>query len=153
PGGPGTRARGAHRREPVSRRRAASSAGGVPRGRRRPVRLLHAGPDRGRDRPAGPGPRSLRGDGSRGPLGEPVPLHRLSEDPRRGPPGGRADGAMTKLLIEACEVVVTMDDAGTEIPGGSIRLEDGVITWVGSSGERPAAAEGTETLDGRGTVA
>ncbi len=58
---------------------------------------------------------------------------------------------MTKVFIEACEFVVTMDDDGTEIPGGSILIEDGQITWVGSG--RPPEAERAEVVDGRGTVA
>ena len=57
---------------------------------------------------------------------------------------------MTRLLIEACEVVVTMDDAGTEIPGGSILVEDGAVSWVGT-GAPPT--EPDERLDGRGSVA
>ena len=57
---------------------------------------------------------------------------------------------MTRLLIDACEVVVTMDDAGTEIAGGSILIEDGAIAWVGG-GAPPAQAD--ERLDGRGTIA
>jgi len=60
---------------------------------------------------------------------------------------------VSRLLIDGCEVVVTMDDAGTEIAGGSILLEDGAIAWVGSSGARPLAAEGADVIDGRGTVA
>jgi cytosine/adenosine deaminase-related metal-dependent hydrolase len=44
-----------------------------------------------------------------------------------------------------------MDDAGTEFPGGSILLEDGVIAWVGA-GEPPDSG-GAERIDGRGTVA
>lgn len=60
---------------------------------------------------------------------------------------------VTRLLIEACEVVVTMDDRGTEIPGGSILIDDGAIAWVGS-GEPPGGkGAGTERVDGRGTVA
>jgi cytosine/adenosine deaminase-related metal-dependent hydrolase len=61
---------------------------------------------------------------------------------------------VSRLLIEGCEVVVTMDDAGTELAGGSILIEDGVIAWVGS-GSPPGAErlDGTERLDGRGTVA
>lgn len=64
---------------------------------------------------------------------------------------------MSRVLIESCDIVVTMDDAGTEIPGGSLLLEDGVITWVGS-GSPPQAAPGgstgaVERVDGRGTVA
>jgi len=58
---------------------------------------------------------------------------------------------VTKVFIEACEFVVTMDDDGTEIPGGSILIEDGQITWVGSG--RPPEAERAEVVDGRGTVA
>jgi len=58
---------------------------------------------------------------------------------------------VTKVLIDACEAVVTMDDAGTEIPGGSILIEDGVIAWVGSG--EPAGAEDAERVDGRGAVA
>jgi len=60
---------------------------------------------------------------------------------------------VSRLLIDGCQVVVTMDDAGTEIAGGSILLEDGAIAWVGSSGAHPQAAEGADVLDGRGTVA
>lgn len=56
-----------------------------------------------------------------------------------------------RTLIEGCEVVATMDDAGTEIPGGSILVEDGVITWVGTG--TPPEAAGADRLDGRGTVA
>ncbi len=58
---------------------------------------------------------------------------------------------MSRLLIEGCEVVVTMDDAGTEIPGGSILIEDGVIAWVGSG--TPPPAPGVERVSGSGTVA
>ena len=58
---------------------------------------------------------------------------------------------MTKLLIDSCEVVVTMDDRGTEIPGGSILVDDGQVAWVG--GGRAVGAEGAEVMDGRGTIA
>jgi len=54
------------------------------------------------------------------------------------------------VLIDSCEVVATMDDAGTEIAGGSILMEDGQITWVGAG--RPPA-DGSQVVDGRGTVA
>jgi len=54
------------------------------------------------------------------------------------------------VLIDYCEVVATMDDAGTEIVGGSILMEDGRITWVGA-GRLPA--DGTQVVDGRGSVA
>jgi cytosine/adenosine deaminase-related metal-dependent hydrolase len=65
---------------------------------------------------------------------------------------------VSRLLIEGCEVVVTMDDAGTEVAGGSILIEDGVVAWVGFGA--PPGADGAaggaisgERLDGRGTVA
>lgn len=61
---------------------------------------------------------------------------------------------MSKLLIESCEVVVTMDDGGTEIPGGSVLVEDGRIEWVGW-GAPPGVRSGedTEVIDGRDAVA
>ncbi|HEY3209760.1 MAG TPA: 8-oxoguanine deaminase [Actinomycetota bacterium] len=58
---------------------------------------------------------------------------------------------MTSLLIDSCEFVVTMDDDGTEISGGSILIQDGQIAWVGSG--RPPDVEGADVVDGRGTVA
>ncbi|MDR7543158.1 MAG: 8-oxoguanine deaminase [Armatimonadota bacterium] len=56
-----------------------------------------------------------------------------------------------KVLIASCERVVVMDDAGTEISGGSVLIDGGVIAWVGS-GEPPGAADAAR-VDGRGTVA
>ncbi len=60
---------------------------------------------------------------------------------------------MSRLLVSGCEAVVTMDDAGTELPGGSILLEDGVIRWVGAGLPPAEARAGADTLDGRGCVA
>jgi cytosine/adenosine deaminase-related metal-dependent hydrolase len=57
---------------------------------------------------------------------------------------------VTRLLIDACEFVVTMDDAGAELEGASILVEDGAIVWVGA-GVPPA--EPDERIDGHGTVA
>jgi cytosine/adenosine deaminase-related metal-dependent hydrolase len=57
---------------------------------------------------------------------------------------------VTRLLIERCDVVVTVDDAGTEIEGGSVLAEDGVIVWVGTG---PPPARPDERLDGRGSIA
>ncbi|HEX6843547.1 MAG TPA: 8-oxoguanine deaminase [Actinomycetota bacterium] len=57
---------------------------------------------------------------------------------------------MSHVLVESCDVVVTMDDAGTEIAGGSVLLRDGVIAWVGS-GAPPVVPD--DRVDGRGTVA
>lgn len=66
--------------------------------------------------------------------------------------GGEARGGwQVRTLIQDCEVVVTMDDAGTEIPGGSILVEDGVIRWVGSGA--PPTVEALQRIDGRGAVA
>ncbi|HEU4356279.1 MAG TPA: 8-oxoguanine deaminase [Actinomycetota bacterium] len=59
---------------------------------------------------------------------------------------------MTRLLVHGCDVVATMDDAGTEIVGGAILVEDGRIVWVGS-GEPPAEARDAERLNARGCVA
>lgn len=56
-----------------------------------------------------------------------------------------------RTLIHDCEAVVTMDDAGTEFPGGSILVEDGVIRWVGSSWS--GHADVAQRIDGRRTVA
>ncbi len=58
---------------------------------------------------------------------------------------------MSKILIDRCEVVVMMDDAGTEIPGGSILIEDGVLAWVGAGS--PPDAGGATRLDGGGSIA
>ncbi len=58
---------------------------------------------------------------------------------------------MESLLIRSCDVVLTMDDAGTEVRDGSVLIEDGVISWVGTgSPPRPSDAR---VIDGRGLVA
>ncbi len=59
---------------------------------------------------------------------------------------------MSRLLVRGCEVVATMDDAGTEIAGGSILIEDGRIAWVGA-GAPPGPPDGMDALDGGGCVA
>jgi cytosine/adenosine deaminase-related metal-dependent hydrolase len=58
---------------------------------------------------------------------------------------------VSKILIDTCEIVVAMDDAGTEIPGGSILLDGGEIAWVGP-GRPPGAGDATR-VPGRGLVA
>jgi cytosine/adenosine deaminase-related metal-dependent hydrolase len=58
---------------------------------------------------------------------------------------------VSSVLVHDCEVVVVMDDAGTEITGGSVLIRDGVIEWVGSG--QPPDAGGASRIDGRGTVA
>ena len=58
---------------------------------------------------------------------------------------------MSTVVIRGCEVVATMDGRGTELAGGSIVIDDGVIAWAGEgpAPERP----GAEVVDGRGMVA
>ena len=46
---------------------------------------------------------------------------------------------MSTLLITGAEVVATMDDAGTEVAGGSILVRDGAIAWVGASADAARA--------------
>ena len=55
------------------------------------------------------------------------------------------------ILIDSCEVVATMDDAGTEIAGGSVLVDGGKIAWVGAGD--PPEHEGADVIDGRGMVA
>ena len=55
------------------------------------------------------------------------------------------------ILLEGCRVVVTMDDAGTELENGSILIDGGVITWVGQG--RPPVREQPDVIDGHGLVA
>ncbi|CAA9520146.1 MAG: Xanthine dehydrogenase iron-sulfur subunit, partial [uncultured Solirubrobacteraceae bacterium] len=91
PGRPGRRGRDRHgggdRR---TGRRAHRPAGGLPRGRRGAVRVLHAGDAPRRPRPARARARAVPRAGPRGARGQPLPLHGLPEDRRRGAPGGRA---------------------------------------------------------------
>lgn len=55
------------------------------------------------------------------------------------------------ILLEGCRVVVTMDDAGTELHEASILIDGGVISWVGQG--RPPIGEQLDVVDGRGLVA
>src|SRR4051794_17000686 len=89
PGGrrPGDRPRGGHGRGAGGRRTAASRAGGVRRVRRRAVRVLHSWARRRRARPARARAATVGPGDPRGAGGQPVPLHGLREDPRRGPAG------------------------------------------------------------------
>ena len=72
----------------------------------------------------------------------------MSETPVRA---ARHGPKHVPVLIEGCEAVATMDDRGTELAGGSILIEDGVIRWVGTGA--PPAAEAAQRVDGRGMVA
>lgn len=58
---------------------------------------------------------------------------------------------MGALLLDGCDVIVTMDDAGTELAGGSLLLEGGIIRWVGRGA--PPDAGRAEVIDGAGMVA
>ena len=60
---------------------------------------------------------------------------------------------MSTLLVSGCEAVVTMDDAGTELRGGSILAEDGVVRWVGVGRPPSGTPDDVEVLDGCGCVA
>src|SRR5947207_14289479 len=99
--------------------------------------------------PERPGPQSRHGE--RGAERKPVPLHRLPEDSGRGQPGGGSDAGPAKILLDSCRVVATMDDAGTELENGSLLIDGGVISWVGTG--RPPVREQPEVVDGRGLVA
>ena len=57
---------------------------------------------------------------------------------------------MSTLLVKHAEVLVTMDDAGTEIPDGALFARDGVIVSVGPTSSLPETAD--EVLDLRGHV-
>src|SRR5581483_8621850 len=91
----GGRRRRADRRGARRQRRPASRAGSLPRRRRRPVRLLHAGARRRGCRPARARAASQRGRDSRGARRESLPLHRLPEDRRRRP--ARRGGARVSV--------------------------------------------------------
>src|SRR6185503_3217821 len=90
PGRAGGGGGGRDGRGPRGRGRGASpDPGGLPGGGGRPVRLLHARADRRDPRPARPQPDAERARDPRGARGQPLPLHRLREDPRRGQGGRR----------------------------------------------------------------
>src|SRR5213082_3747815 len=55
------------------------------------------------------------------------------------------------ILLDGCRVVVTMDDAGTELEDGSILIDGGAISWVGQG--RPPVREQPDVIEGRGLVA
>lgn len=58
---------------------------------------------------------------------------------------------MTTLLLKDADVLVTMDAARREIPGGGVFIRDGVIEAVGPSADLPATADRVISL--AGTVA
>jgi len=57
--------------------------------------------------------------------------------------------APVDLVIAGAELLVTMDDDRTEIPGGWVAIDDGVVVAVGSPGREPPAGR---TVAGTGCV-
>jgi len=55
---------------------------------------------------------------------------------------------VSSLLIRNALALVTMDDGGTEIAGGSLLAEDGWITQVGKSSDLPSTADVVIDADG-----
>jgi cytosine/adenosine deaminase-related metal-dependent hydrolase len=56
------------------------------------------------------------------------------------------------ILIDGARVVVTMDDAGTELDNCSLLIDDGVIRWIGQ-GRPPLHQQPDQVLDAHGLVA
>src|SRR4051812_47109058 len=110
--------------------------------------LLHARPDRRHRRPAGPQSGADRRPDPRGAGRQPVPLHGLREDPRRGADGRGA--AMTRLVIDGC-AIATVDTESTEHAEGHIVVNQGVIDTVGPGPAEPHPGE--VRIDGRGMLA
>src|SRR4051794_13460511 len=137
----GRGARGGHRRRARAvRGRAAPDPGGVPGRRRRPVRLLHARADRRHARPAGAQSLPLGRRDPRGAGRQPVPLHRLREDPRRGPRVHTLKGPGPFILRGAVATV-----SGPVYDDGHVVIEGNRIAAVGPG---PAPVEGPELRGG-----
>src|SRR2546429_4221903 len=113
--------------------------------------LLYSGVCGRRGRSTRKGPRPESGHRARGAERQYLPLHRLPEDSRSSQPGGGSDARPGMILLDSCRVVVTMDDVGTELENGSLLIDGGVISWVGTG--RPPVREQPEVVDGRGLVA
>ena len=134
------------------RRRPAPRPVGLPRRRRRPVRLLHPGTDPDDPRPAGTGARPDRPRDPRGARRQPLPLHGLREDHGRGAARRRAHGGDVtgRIVIEGC-AIATVDADGSEHASGHIVIDDGVIVAIGE-GRAPAGETG-RTIEGEGLLA
>ncbi|MEL6577772.1 MAG: 8-oxoguanine deaminase [Pseudomonadota bacterium] len=59
---------------------------------------------------------------------------------------------MASLLLRNADVLVTMDDARREIPGGWLRAEHGAVIAVGAPGEPGERAPADEVVEARGCV-
>src|SRR3954454_10117113 len=129
-GRPGRGSRRRHRRGARRRRAAASRAGGLRRARRRAMRLLHAGVDRRRARPARAGALAVRSGDPRGVGGEPVSLHRLREDPRCGPAGRGPPGAAVSAGTGAGTGTTTTTTTSGRIGDSPLR-PDGTLKVTG----------------------
>src|SRR5262245_59802556 len=116
-GGTGRRPRRRHRRGPRGRRLAPPGAGRIRRSGRGAMRFLHARTRRRHGRPAPAEPGSDRGRDPRGALREPLPLHRLREDLRRGAAGRGAGVSVAKPVVGWI--------------GESVRRSDGVPKTTG----------------------
>src|SRR5882757_8095167 len=106
---------------------------GVRGRRRRPVRLLHprtAGRRRG---VAGAQPRTFRRGHPRGTVRQPVPLHGLREDPRRGPAGRRPRGrsGVTAMSERLAPSSLTQGSATQGGIGESTLRPDGILKVTG----------------------
>ena len=134
-------------RGPRVGRRAAPGAAGVPRRRRRAVRLLHAGPA-GRDpRPARPRPRPRRLRDPRGAGRQPVPLHGLREDHRSGAPAPRSGCDERSSSTAARWSPWTATAPSTRV--GHVVVDDARIVAVGA-GPAPRDLDDATYVDGIG---
>src|SRR3954452_9418534 len=123
------RARRHHRRGTRTRGRASSGAAGVRRGGRRAVRLLHARPRRRDGRPARAQRSSVRRRDPGGALRQPLPLHRLREDLRRGAAGRFSPMTQTvrKLQIGKVGELVPRLDAPPKVKGDFAYASDLIV--------------------------
>src|SRR5829696_1950171 len=154
--GPGRGPHAHHGRGNRERRGSAPGAGGLRRGRRGAVWVLHPGPHRRDPRSAWPKPEPHRRGDKGGARGQPLPVHRLREDPRRRPPRGGEDGlsvGVSRLVIENC-AVATVDPGRGEHASGHLAVESGRIVAVGA-GPAPEEylGEGVMRIDGSGCLA
>src|SRR4051795_9704591 len=123
------RARRHHRRGTRTRGRASSGAAGVRRGGRRAVRLLHARPRRRDGRPARAQRSSVRRRDPGGALRQPLPLHRLREDLRRGAAGRFSPMTQTvrKLQVGKVGELVPRLDAPPKVKGEFAYASDLIV--------------------------
>ena len=83
-------------------------------------------------RPARPRPRPGRPRDPRGAGRQPVPLHRLREDPRRRAAGRRAADADDRLVIDGCAVVHHGRRRAPSTPSGHVVVDGNRIAAVGA---------------------